>query len=126
MAMADEKKKAADEESQEGLGILSRREFLGATAAALPPLMTNPQNSKLKKTDEVAELLDERHILDEDITKVIEHAESTGEKLYQTDTNRFLSKLWVKSAYFYVEYSIVEGGYQIHTAYSHRFDLEED
>jgi hypothetical protein len=125
-----DKKEAADR--QEGLGTISRRKFamgsmaiIGAGAASLSPSQANVPAWKIEKSEEVRKLMDERHILDDDIIKVIEHAEKTGAKLYQKDTDAFLSKLYMGEAYFYAEYSPVEGGYRIHTAYSHRFTLEE-
>jgi hypothetical protein len=117
---------------------LSRRKFalgsvavIGAAvteagAAQLTPLSSEARSWHIEKTDEVADTLEERHILDEDLKRVIQHAESTGEKLYQTDTDRFLSKLRVGDVTFYVEYSRTDKGYKVHTAYSHRFVLEED
>lgn len=117
---------------------LSRRKFtlgsvavIGAAvteagAAGIPPLSEEGRALRLEKSDEVSDALEERHILDEDIKRVIQNAESTGDKLYQTDTDRFLSKLRVGEVTFYVEYSRIENGYRIHTAYSHRFLLEED
>ena len=74
----------------------------------------------LEKTEFVHNLLQTRHILEEDLKQVIQHAENTGEKLYQPDSDRFLSKLRIGEASFYVEYSPIEGGYRIHTAYAHR------
>jgi hypothetical protein len=74
----------------------------------------------LEKSDAVHDRLEKRYILDEDLKQVIAHAESTGEKLYQPDEERFLSKLRVGEACFYVEYSPVKYGYRIHTAYTHR------
>jgi hypothetical protein len=145
--MPDEKKPGATDETDRSLitdewrvpSKLSRRRFavgsvaiLGAAvteagvAAQIPSLSAEARALRLEITDEVAEILDERHILDEDLKRVIQHAESTGEKLYQTDTDRFLSKLRVGDVTFYVEYSPVDKGYRIHTAYSHRFLLEED
>ena len=118
---------------------LSRRRFaLGSVAVIgaavseagavtqLPPLSAEARSWHLEKTDQVADLMDERHILDEDLKRVIQNAESTGEKLYQTDTDHFLSKLRVGDVTFYVEYSHIDNVYRIHTAYSHRFLLEED
>jgi hypothetical protein len=115
---------------------MSRREFaagsmamLGAYslagAATIPPLPAEAQALKLEMTSDVKDLMEARHILDDDIKRVIDHAEKTGDKLYRPDSDRFLSKLLVQKVYFYVEYSPAEGGYQIHTAYSHRFILEE-
>jgi hypothetical protein len=118
---------------------LSRRRFalgsvavIGAAvneagaATQVIPLSAEARSWHLEKTDEVADIMDERHILDEDLKRVIQNAENTGEKLYQTDTDRFLSKLRVGDVTFYVEYSRIDKGYKIHTAYSHRFLLEED
>ena len=75
------------------------------------------------KDERVTALLDERHILDEDIKKVIAAAEATGVKLYQPDGDRFLAKLQTENATFYVEYSPAAEGYQIHTAYFHKSEI---
>lgn len=75
---------------------------------------------KLAKSEEVIELLDKRHILDDDLKQVIKHAESSGEKLYQPGSDRLLSKYRVGEICFYVEYSPSDDGYRIHTAYAHR------
>jgi len=78
----------------------------------------------LEKSAEVAELLESRHILDDEAKMVIQTAESTGEKLYQPDANRFLAKLRIANATFYVEYSAAaENSYTVHTAYSHHAEL---
>ena len=77
----------------------------------------------IMKDERVTALLDERHILDEDIKKVIAAAESSGEKLYQPDSDRHLAKLQTENATFYVEYSPAGEGYQIHTAYFHKSEI---
>ena len=78
----------------------------------------------LEKSPEVAELLESRHILDDEVKMVIHQAEATGEKLYQPDANRFLAKLRIADATFYVEYSpAAENSYTVHTAYSHRSEF---
>jgi hypothetical protein len=126
-----------DKENQQSGRPISRREFaissigiLGAyslaEAAAMPPLSAEAQAMKLEKTDDIQDLMVARHILDEDLKRVIDHAERTGEKLYQPDSKRFLAKLRVKEAYFYVEYEPAEDAYRIHAAYTHRFLLGED
>jgi hypothetical protein len=124
-----EKKNEAAEEI-EGLGAISRRDFaIGSIAligACTSPELLAQDAPKLEKSDVVRKLMEERHILDEDLIQVIQHAEKTGEKLYQPGSDGFLSKLRIKNVYFYAEYSIIEGGYRIHTAYSHRFTLEGD
>ena len=128
--LEDETKKPEPEENKEGLGPISRREFTISSmaalgAATLSPLSPDTPAWKIEKSEEVRQLMDEWHILDNDLIKVIEHAEKTGEKLYQPGTDRFLSKVYIQEVYFYTEYSPVEGGYRIHSAYSHRFTLEE-
>lgn len=116
---------------------LSRREFaLGSMALIsaysfagtqkLPPLSAEAKAWKLEKAGDVTDLMEARHILDDDVRRVIDHAEKTGQKLYEQGTDRLLSKLRIQEAYFYVEYSPISGGYKIHAAYSHRFLLEGD
>ena len=119
---------------QESPRPISRREFaidsltiLGtysfAQAPPVPPLSAEAKSLKLDISGDVKDLLEARHILDDDLKRVIDHAEKTGEKLYQPGSDRFLSKLRVQETYFYVEYSPAEKGYQIHAAYTHRFLL---
>jgi hypothetical protein len=116
---------------------ISRREFalgsmalIGAYSFAgtqkLPPLSQEAQAWKLDKAGDVEDLMDARHILDDDVKRVIDHAEKTGQKLYEPGTNRLLSKLRVREAYFYVEYSPISGGFRIHATYTHRLLLEGD
>jgi hypothetical protein len=127
----EEDKRLAEQKS------ISRREFalgsvalLGAYSFAetpkLPPLSPEAQAWELKKAGDAGDLMEARHILDDDARRVIDHAEKTGEKLYEPSTNRLLAKLRVREAYFYVEYSPIAGGFQIHAAYTHRLMLEGD
>ena len=114
---------------------ISRREFtlssmavLGTyslmEAETLPPLSAEAQAIKIEKNDEVQNLMDSRHITEDDVKRVLDHAEKTGKKLYRPETDRFLSKLKVQKTYFYVEYSPIDSAYRIHTVYAHRFLLE--
>jgi hypothetical protein len=81
---------------------------------------------KLQKSREVSEILESRHILDDEVKMVIHNAESRGGKLCQPGTERFLGKLKIAGVTFYVEYSLGgEKTYIVHTAYSHRAELEE-
>ncbi len=125
--MPEENKNPEPQENKEERTI-SRRDFAIGSLALIGGIScpAAAENAvKLEKSDAVQDLLEERHILDEDLAAVIQHAEKTGEKLYQTDADRFLAKLRINNVYFYVEYSVIEGGYRIHTAYSHRFSLNE-
>lgn len=81
---------------------------------------------ELKKSDEVAELLESSKILDDEIKMVINNAETKGEKLYQQDSDKLLAKLRIANATFYVKYSSAgENVYVVHEAYSHRAELVE-
>ena len=81
---------------------------------------------ELQLSDEVRDTMELRHILDEEVKIVIHNAEAKGEKLYQPETNRYLAKMRLSNATFYVEYSVIEGKpYVVHTAYSHRAEIEE-
>jgi hypothetical protein len=127
--MAEKKDKQLDEKNMQPI---SRREFalgsiglLGAYSSAEPsmppPLSQEVQAWKLEKSKDVQYLMEARHILDDDLKRVIDHAEKTGQKLYQPESDRLLAKLLVQAAYFYAEYSPIPGGYRIHAAYTHRF-----
>lgn len=78
-----------------------------------------------KKSEEVAALLEERGIHDEEIKRVIYNAETTGDKLYQQEGDRFLARLRILEATFYVEYSVSGGNYIVHSAYAHRSEMVE-
>jgi len=116
---------------------ISRREFAVGSMAILgsysaqetekvPPLSPEVEAMKLEISDEMKSFMQVRHILDEDVKRVIDYAEKTGNKLYKPESDMFLAKLRVKEVYFYVEYSPIESGFRIHTAYSHRFLMEEN
>ena len=127
----------SDEKKPENSKTISRREFAMESVAMIgaysslsqeppEPLSAAANALKLDIPDDIKALMDERHILEEDLRRVIEHAEKTGLKLYQPGTDNFLSKLRIYQAMFYVEYSPVKDTYRIHTAYSHRFKLGEE
>jgi len=114
---------------------ISRREFTKGSMAVLgaytsfaqeapPPLPEAAKALKLEIPKHIRQLMDERHIIEEDLRLVIEHGERTGLKLYKPGTETYLSKLRIQEALFYVEYASDKGTYVIETAYSHRFTLE--
>lgn len=132
--MAEEKKKSPSSQNPQPI---SRRDFaLGSVAMLgacsliaseqLQPLSAEAQAMKLDITEGLRNAMEASHILEEDVRRVIDHAEKTGEKLYQPGKDLFLSKLHLKEVYFYAEYSPIEGGFRLHEAYAHRFLLGED
>jgi len=80
---------------------------------------------KLPVTDDVKQLLEERHIDEDEVKQVINNAETKGEKLYQPEENRYLAKLRIGKATFYVEYAIEEDKYVVRAAYAHKAELKE-
>lgn len=130
--MTEEKKKP-----EENPPHISRREFaLGSMAmlsgyamaggCAVTPNTSIMPDKKLEISPTIQSYMEVRHILEEDVRKVIDHAERTGKKLYRPDAEVFLSKLRVKDVYFYAEYTPTPTGYRLLNTYSHRFFLEED
>ena len=114
--------------------LLSRRDFargsvavMGAYAVAeAATALDDPPDKakavKIEKSAEIAAIMDERHITDDDVRNVITYAEETGRKLYKQDSDHFLSKRRLGQTYFYVEYSQAgESTYKIHAAWAHRF-----
>lgn len=74
---------------------------------------------KLIINDNLAELLEKRHISEDEVQNVIEQAERTGQKLHRPDVEHFLAKLIILEPSIYVEYSILDEGYLVHSVYSH-------
>ncbi|MDI9613954.1 MAG: hypothetical protein QM330_13055 [Acidobacteriota bacterium] len=130
----DEKEKT---KPGDGKPSLSRREFALASLAVLgaqplstaedpPPLSDEARAMKLVLDEGVRERLEERHITEEDMRRVLCHAEQSGEKLCRPQGGRFLAKLRMAETYFYVEYEPRDGAFRVRTAYAHRLLLEGD
>ncbi|MFH1625391.1 MAG: hypothetical protein ABID54_09600 [Pseudomonadota bacterium] len=82
---------------------------------------------ELQVSDQVAELLESRKIMHDEIRMVIHNAETKGEKLYQQGSDDFLARLRIANVTFYVKYAAAGGGtYTVQTAYSHRTELTEE
>jgi Fe-S oxidoreductase len=78
---------------------------------------------KLFIPEEVRKILDDRRILIEDITKVIQYAEETGNRLKDTKTGRYIAYFKPVAVTYWVEYSPQEEGFLVHNAYSHRLEI---
>jgi hypothetical protein len=81
------------------------------------------QEIKLEISPEVNRYLEMRHVLEDEVKQVIFHAETTGEKLYQPDANRYLGKLQIGKATFYADYSYGEGKFIVRYGYAHRSEI---
>jgi len=79
---------------------------------------------KLIIPEEVNEVIEERLILLEDIQKVIEHAERTGNKILNRNNGHIMACHKPVSVTYWVEYTPREDGFTIHNAYSHRMVIQ--
>jgi hypothetical protein len=77
----------------------------------------------LDMSEEVRRRIDERRILEDDIRKVILHAEESGKRLRNAGTGHFLASLQSENVTFWVEYSPGDNGFTVHNAYCHRMKI---
>jgi hypothetical protein len=78
----------------------------------------------LQISGKVERLIEDRRILREDLQKTIHHGETTGEKFINPSLGRSLASFRPERVTYWVEYSRVGEGYQIHSAYSHRMEMK--
>ncbi|MFZ0131272.1 MAG: pyridine nucleotide-disulfide oxidoreductase/dicluster-binding protein [Desulfobacterales bacterium] len=71
----------------------------------------------------VADLLEKRRILTEDIQQVIHAAEKSGSVVVHPPTGHFKARHRPYRATIWVEYSPTPAGYVVHNAYSHRLEV---
>lgn len=75
---------------------------------------------------EVRARLEERHILDEDLRRVLYHAEQTGARFFNRASGHWLASFRPTAVTYWVEYVPQDDGYLIVNAYSHRMQIVED
>lgn len=75
-------------------------------------------------TPEMRTILEERLILVEDVQKVIEHAETSGESFKNQQTGHTLAFYKPNLITYWVEYSREADEWRVFNAYSHRMELE--
>jgi hypothetical protein len=78
---------------------------------------------KLSIPAAVNQIMEERLILLEDVQKVIEYAERTGNKLLKRSNGHILASHRPVSVTYWVEYTPREDGFAVHNAYSHRMEI---
>ena len=74
---------------------------------------------------QVAALLNDRHILENDLRQVIHQAEATGKYLVNPANNHRLASHRPTRVTYWVEYEPSGEGYLVHNGYSHRMQLPE-
>lgn len=88
-----------------------------------PVEMNAYQRIKLEIAPEVAESMDRRRILVEDLQQVIHHAETSGDRLFNPSSGRYKAAYAPYAVTFWVEYTPSEEGFVVHNAYSHRMEV---
>jgi glutamate synthase (NADPH/NADH) small chain len=78
---------------------------------------------RLQMAPGVAERLEARRILTEDIQQTIAHAEASGQKLRHPATGRFRAAFRPRQVTFWVEYRPVAEGFEVFNAYCHRMEV---
>jgi len=106
---------------QERRGLLKDR-LLKELWSEEPMKKEEHQKITLQIAPEVRTILEERHILEEDLQKVIYHAEMNDEKFYHQETGRFKAAFKPSNVTFWVEYGQATEGFVIYNAYSHRME----
>lgn len=84
------------------------------------------ENYPLVLTPEMRTRIESRLILVEDIQKVIEHAETSGERFINQDNGHSLAYFKPNLITYWVEYTRANDAYQVQDAYSHRMDFVGD
>ncbi|MGD9186619.1 MAG: 4Fe-4S dicluster domain-containing protein [Desulfobacteraceae bacterium] len=88
-----------------------------------PAAMKAHQSIRLEISPEVAKQMDQRRIMVEDLQKVIQHAESSGERLFHPPSGRYKAAYAPYKVTFWVEYTPVKDGFVVHNAYAHRMEV---
>jgi Fe-S oxidoreductase len=78
---------------------------------------------ELLVSDDVKALLEKRMILLEDVRLTIEYAETSGDKIENPATGRFLASQRSACVTYWVEYSAAGQNFVVHNAYSHRMEV---
>ena len=79
----------------------------------------------IRMSDEVAGVMEERGVREEDVREVLEYAETTGKKLYVEGEQHFLARKRMGNFSAYVEY-ILGDDVEVLNVYSHMVTLAED
>lgn len=81
---------------------------------------------KLLLNNRVLEIMEDRHILIEDVQQVIEFAERTGRKFINPDNGHSLAHFCPVKVTYWVEYQAQDQGFEVLNVYSHRMQIVEE
>ena len=79
---------------------------------------------KLEYSDEARTMMDERMILTDDVIAVLDAFRESGEAIEDED-GLLVARSRVGNATFWVKFSLTDGGYLVHRAWSHRMRVEK-
>ena len=85
--------------------------------------MEDYQKIKLEISEEAAELMEQRRILIEDLQRVIQHAEATGDRLFHPPSGHYKAAYAPFKVTFWVEYTVAGQSFVVHNAYAHRMEV---
>ncbi len=80
----------------------------------------------LKIKPEIKKDLHQKMILEMDMETVVSHCEKSGKKVINPTTGHFSGHLVVGFTTFWVEYMVIEDGFELIKGYSHRMTIEEE
>lgn len=81
---------------------------------------------KLTIPDSVMEVMEKRHILIEDVLRVVDNARKKGECFFNSENSNFLARLRLDNVTYWVRYE--EKGHEVlvNSVYSHRMEVVEE
>jgi hypothetical protein len=62
-------------------------------------------------------------ILEQDVRRVIDYAEQSGDRIQDQSTGRSVASFRSACVTYWVEYSMHHGDYTVHDAWSHRMEV---
>ncbi len=74
-------------------------------------------------TPEAEAMMDDRMILKTDVIRVFQSLLETGEAIRDEETGLYVTRARLGNVTFWVKYTEVDGGYLVHSAYSHRMNV---
>ncbi len=104
--------------------LRAKQKMIKLIAERDQPMTESYESYMLLLTPELRATLEDRLILIEDVQKVIEHAETTGESFKNQQTGHTLAFYKPNLITYWVEYSHEGDTWKVHNAYSHRMELE--
>lgn len=81
---------------------------------------------RLNISSSLKEDLHQKMILEMDMETVVAHCEKSGKKIFNLETGHFSGHLVIGFTTFWVEYLVVEDGFELVKGYSHRMTIEEE